>query len=56
MTSFRFRLYTSESVGAYTVVRASSQAEALAALRKQLAPWEQAAPLQGPSRCLQWFD
>ena len=50
LQSFRFRTYTRESVGAYTVIRASSQAEALADLCRQLAPWESAAPLHGPSR------
>ena len=55
-TAHRFRLYTAESVGAYTYVLATCQADALAELRRQLAPWEFAAPLHGPSRCLQWFD
>ena len=54
-TAYRFRILTSDSVGAYTLVRASSQAEALSALLQQLAPWETAAPLHGPSVCLQWF-
>lgn len=49
-TAFRFRLYTADSVGAHTTVYASSQAEALADLRKQLAPWESAAPLHGPNQ------
>lgn len=53
--AFRFRIYTRESIGAYTVIRATSQAEALADLQRQLAPWEFAAPLHGPSRSLQWF-
>ena len=56
LPSFRFRTYTRESIGAYTLVRAASQAEALADLQQQLAPWEVAAPLHGPSRSLQWFD
>jgi hypothetical protein len=54
-TAYRFRILTSDSVGAYTLVRASSQSEALTALLQQLAPWETAAPLHGPSRCPQWF-
>ena len=49
-TAYRFRLYTADSVGASTTVRADSQAEALADLRRQLAPWESAAPLHGPCR------
>jgi hypothetical protein len=49
-TSFRFRLYTAESVGAYTNVQAASQAEALAELTRQLARWESAAPLHGPNQ------
>jgi hypothetical protein len=53
--SFRFRLYTSDSVGAYTCVHATCQAEALADLQRQLAPWEKAAPLHGPSQTPQWF-
>jgi hypothetical protein len=56
MTSYRFRLYTSDSVGAYTTVRAACQADALADLRRQLAPWENAAPLHGPSQTPQWFS
>lgn len=56
LPTFRFRTYTSESVGAYAVIRAASQADALADLQRQLAPWESAAPLHGPSRCPQWFD
>ena len=54
-TAYRFRILTSDSVGAYTLVRAGSQAQALAALLQQLAPWETAAPLHGPSTCPQWF-
>ena len=54
-TAYRFRILTNDSVGAYTLVRASSQAQALAALLQQLAPWETAAPLHGPSQCLRWF-
>ena len=53
---FRFRILTAGSVGAYTIVRASCQAEALTDLQKQLTRWETAAPLHGPSRCPQWFD
>lgn len=55
MTSFRFRLFTRESVGAYTCIPATSQADALAHLQQQLAPWEFAAPLHGPSRSLRSF-
>lgn len=54
--SYRFRLYTSDSIGAYTVMHAACQAEALADLQKQLAPWEKAAPLHGPSKSPQWFN
>ena len=56
LPSFRFRLLTRDSVGAYTLVRATSQSEALADLTRQLCRWETAAPLHGPSRCPQWFD
>jgi hypothetical protein len=56
LSPFRFRILTSDSVGAYTLVRATSQAEALADLTRQLCRWETAAPLHGPSRCPQWFD
>ena len=56
MTAYRFRIYTAESVGAYTVVLAHSQGVALAELQVQLAPWEFAAPLHGPSRSIRWFD
>jgi hypothetical protein len=52
---FRFRLYTAESVGAYVNVHATSQAEALADLQRQLARWEYAAPLHGPSQTPAWF-
>jgi hypothetical protein len=55
LSAFRFRLVTSDSVGAYTVAHAASQADALADLRRQLAPWETALPLHGPSQSLQWF-
>ena len=53
---YRFRLYTSESFGAYTSVQADSQAEAEALLNAILAPWEYAAPLHGPCRSPLWFD
>lgn len=36
-TAYRFRILTGNSVGAYTLVRASSHAAALAALLRQLA-------------------
>jgi hypothetical protein len=49
-TAYRFRLFTVDSIGASTSVRAASQAKALADLTKQLAPWESAAPLHGPNR------
>jgi len=55
-TSYRFRLYTADSVGAYTCVHAATQADALAQLQRQLCRWESAAPLHGPSRSAQWFD
>jgi len=54
--TFRFRLFTTESIGAYTCVLAASQAEAAELLQIMLAPWESAAPLHGPSRSAQWFD
>jgi hypothetical protein len=56
LSLFRFRILTRDSVGAYTLVRAASQGEALADITRQLCPWETAAPLHGPSRCPQWFD
>ena len=56
LSAFRFRLVTSDSVGAYTVAHAASQAEALADLTRQLAPWETALPLHGPSQSLRWFS
>lgn len=61
LPSFRFRILRIDSVtqvaavGAYTLVRASSQTEALTALLQQLPPWETAAPLHGPNTCAQWF-
>ena len=54
--AYRFRLYTAESVGAYTIVHGATQSEALTDLRRQLASWEKAAPLHGPSRSAHWFD
>ena len=54
-TTFRFRLYTAESAGAYTCVPAACQADAFATVQRQLAPWEKAAPLHGPSQTPQWF-
>jgi hypothetical protein len=56
LSAFRFRLVTSNSVGAYTVAHAASQAEALADLKRRLAPWETALPLHGPSQSLRWFS
>ena len=61
VSSFRFRIFRIDSatqvaaVSAYTLVSASSQAEALTALLQQLSPWETAAPLHGPNTCTQWF-
>ena len=55
LTSYRFRIVTSGSAGAYTVAHAVSQADALADLKRQLAPWETALPLHGPSQSLHWF-
>ena len=54
--AYRFRLYTRESVGAYTTAYGQTQAQAQADLARQLAPWETAAPLHGPSRSPRWFD
>lgn len=54
--AYRFRVYTSDSIGAYTVVYAASQDEAVEDLCRQLAPWEQVAPLHGPSKSVRWFD
>ena len=54
-TTYRFRLYTADSVGAYTCVHAATQADALAELQQQLARWEFAAPLHGPSQTPAWF-
>ena len=56
LSAFRFRILTRDSVGAYTLVRAASQGEALADLQRQLAPWETAAPLHGPSVSPRWFS
>ena len=56
LPSFRFRIITSDSVGAYTLVRAACQADALASLQGQLCRWETAFPLHGPSVCPRWFD
>lgn len=56
LLAFRFRLYTRDSVDAYAVAYAASQEEALADLQRQLAPWQSAAPLHGPSRSVRRFD
>jgi hypothetical protein len=54
--AYRFRLFTYQdggrtiSVGASTTVHAASLAEAETALRRQLARWENVAPLHGPAR------
>ena len=56
LTAYRFRITTSDSVGAYTVVPATSQADALASLQGQLTRWETALPLHGPSVSPRWFD
>jgi hypothetical protein len=56
LTAYRFRIVTTDSVGAYTVSRAASQADALASLQGQLTRWETALPLHGPSVSLRWFD
>lgn len=60
LNSYRFQLIIRSDVGelstsAYTTLRASSQSQALADLTRKLSPWESAAPLHGPSVCLQWF-
>jgi hypothetical protein len=54
-TTYRFRLYTADSVGAYTCVHATCQAVAFEVVKAQLAPWEKTAPLYGPSQTPQWF-
>ena len=56
LSQFRFRIVTSDSVGAYTVSRAASQADALATLQSQLCRLETALPLHGPSVSPRWFD
>jgi hypothetical protein len=56
LSAFRFRIVTTDSVGAYTVSHAASQAVALATLQSQLCRWETALPLHGPSVSLRWFD
>jgi hypothetical protein len=56
LSQFRFRIVTTDSVGAYTVSRAASQADALATLQSQLTRWETALPLHGPSVSPRWFD
>ena len=56
MNTYRFRVLTRDSLGAYTTVRANSQSEALADLSRQLAPWETAVPLCGPSQSPRWFS
>ena len=55
LSSYRFRLCTKDSIGAYTVVKSSDQATALADLLKQLMPWEHALPLHGPSRSIRYW-
>jgi hypothetical protein len=56
LTAYRFRVVTSDSVGAYTTAHAASQADALATLHSQLCRWETALPLHGPSVSPRWFD
>jgi hypothetical protein len=56
LTAYRFRIVTCDSVGAYTVSCAASQADALASLQGQLTRWETALPLHGPSVSPRWFD
>ena len=56
LTAYRFRIVTSNSVGAYTTAHAACQADALASLQGQLTRWETALPLHGPSVSLRWFD
>ena len=56
LTAYRFRIVTSNSVGAYTTAHAACQAAALAILQGQLARWETALPLHGPSVSIRWFD
>ena len=56
LTAYRFRIVTTNSVGAYTTAHAACQADALASLQGQLTRWETALPLHGPSVSLRWFD
>jgi hypothetical protein len=56
LNAYRFRLHTADSIGAYTTAHGTNQADALAALRTVLAPWEFAAPLHGPSVSVRWFE
>jgi len=56
LSQFRFRIVTSDSVGAYTTAHAACQADALASLQGKLTRWETALPLHGPSVSLRWFD
>jgi hypothetical protein len=56
LSQFRFRIVTTDSVGAYTTAHAACQADALASLQGQLTRWETALPLQGPSVSPRWFD
>ena len=56
LSQFRFRIITSDSVGAYTTAHAACQADALASLQGQLTRWETALPLHGPSVSPRWFD
>jgi hypothetical protein len=42
LSQFRFRIVTTDSVGAYTTAHAACQADALASLQGQLTRWETA--------------
>jgi hypothetical protein len=56
LSPYRFRIVTSDSIGAYTVVPATDQTEALTWLQSRLTRWENALPLHGPSVSIRWFE
>jgi hypothetical protein len=56
LSPYRFRIVTSDSIGAYTVVPATDQTEALTWLQSRLTRWENALPLHGPSVSIRCFE
>jgi hypothetical protein len=48
-STFRFQILNPDSVSAFTTVAATTQADAMQTLQRQLPRWQTAVPLHGPN-------